>query len=188
MKIITAISLLLAVFLTTTETALALGQAPNFPSCANPQGSLKVRYESGSHAVIGYSESFSGEDEVYWVEGGIALQCLCPSSGDGIQTNWWNVPGISQQEIDRYKSLGWHFVPTGRDWGLLDDPYLAKNESFSCKSGGEGGGGIGGGSSSSVLGLASTGDNTLYIGLVCLGLSLISGGLLLRSPLRGRKH
>lgn len=180
MKLIASLTLLTALVFMFSKSVLAIGAVPDFPSCANPSGELKVRYESGTHAVIGDLRSFNGKDEVYWLEGGIALQCLCPSFGEGIQTNWWNVAGITQNEIDSYKSQGWYFVPSGSEWGLLADPYLAKNTGFSCKGESSSVGGIGGGSTSSVLGLAQTGDNATYIALIGLGLAFISGGLLLK--------
>lgn len=180
MKIVISLLVIFVLTLLMPESTLAIGNTPNFPSCANPTGNLKVKYETGKHAIIGESTLRDGKDEVYWVEGGIAIQCFCPENGDGIQTNWWNVPGITQSEIDSFKAQGWYFVPTGAAWGLYDEPYLAKNASFSCKGGENGGGnnpvgGIGGGSV-----LASTGDNFRYAGSLVIGLVLLIGGLMLK--------
>ncbi len=174
----------ISVLLVSASPILAIDAAPNFPSCVNPQGQLKVRYENGKHAVIGRSNLISGKDEVYWLDNGNLLQCLCEENGEGTQTNWWKVTGITQEEINAYKSQGWIFVPTGSDWGLISDPYLAKNFTYGCKGndGGSGGGdsGIGGGGTSSVLGLAQTGNNATYVALFSLGISFVLGGVLLR--------
>lgn len=158
---------------------------PTFPSCSNPSGNIKVEYVSGLHAIVGDSALREGSDKVYSLFDGNTLQCFCPENGAGIQTNWWKLSGLSQEEINSLKTQGWNFVPNGADWGLSVDPYLAKNVDYSCKSGGgsstsSSGGGIGGGSTSSVLGLAATGDNTKYIALVSLGIASVTGGLILR--------
>jgi len=181
MKQIAFVLIVLISLLAAPRVVSAVGNPPNFPSCSNPTASLKVSYENGQHAIIGETGLRSGKDQVYWVEGSVAIQCFCPENGDGVQTNWWNVPGITQNEIDSYKAQGWYFVPTGASWGLADDPYLAKNVNYSCK--GENGGvpsqssgGVGGGSSV----LAATGGNPKYIFAILLGSSLVIGGFMLR--------
>lgn len=162
--------------------------APQFPSCSNPSGNIKVEYVDGLHAIVGETVLRKGSDKVYSLFDGNVLQCFCPENGAGVQTNWWKLGKLSQGEIDTLKTQGWHFVPSGAAWGLTNDPYLAKNTDYSCKTsggndGGGGGGGdsaIGGGEASSVLGLAATGDNSVYIAFISLGIALITGGLLLK--------
>ncbi len=173
-----------------------------FPSCLNPQGEVKVVNE-GTHGIPGDPNAYTGHDVVYYLTEDTVLQCLCPENGKGIQTNWWRVPHLAQQEIDSLVQQGWIYIPNGTAWGLEDDPYLAQNIPFSCI-GGKGGGGNGGSSSggggspsssssggqgggeitsqavSHVLGLASTGNSsTLYI-LFITGFSLLLSGIYIR--------
>lgn len=166
---------------------------PTFPSCSNPSGEIKVEYVSGLHAIVGESALREGKDTVYSLFDGNMLQCFCPEDGAGVQTNWWKLTQLSQGEINSLKAQGWHFIPSGADWGLTSDPYLAKNSDYYCKSngGGEGGGkgagdpGVGGGTSDSVLGLAATGGNSDYIAYISLGMVLVAGGLLLKKRTNG---
>lgn len=178
MRIVFAL-LLAIVLLIAPSSGVRAATPPEFPSCANPTGELKVRYDSGSHAIVGQSGLKEGKDEVYWLGDGNALQCLCPNHGSGTQTNWWKFTGLSDAEINSYKIKGWHFVPSGRDWGLDAGPYLAQNVDFSCGNGGENQG-VGGGLSESVLALATTGDNSKFVGFLGLGVALFVGGLMLR--------
>jgi hypothetical protein len=116
------------------------------------------------------------------------LQCFCSIDGNGIQTNWWKVSSISQDQIEELKKQGWVFVGNGADWGLEQGPYLAKNQDYSCKSSGNTGGssttnnGTGGitlGTSAEnnpqVLGLAATGTSkalvvsTIIFMISCVG-------------------
>jgi hypothetical protein len=172
---------------------------PDYPICTNPTGSLKVQYDLGLHAIAGENTLREGSDKVYWLENGNALQCFCPvEGGNGIQTNWLKILGISDQEKQSFVSSGWLYVAKGLDWGLDASPYLARNISYDCKPvltpsptavptaspsqtvTPDSQGSIGGGGTRSVLGLAATGDNASYVALICLGLAFISGGLLLR--------
>jgi hypothetical protein len=182
MKFVVFIATAFVLFAANIANVFAVS-APEFPTCSNPSGSVKVEYQSGNHAIVGETSLRQGSDKVYSIENGNYMQCFCPEQGSGIQTNWWRLGQIDQKLIDSMKSQGWHYIPDGSDWGLTSDPYLAKNNDYSCN-GGTGGGttssGIGGGVSDSVLGLAATGDNKNYIALISLGISFIAGGLLIR--------
>lgn len=143
----------LTLFFSTIFILLANGPAqayvvPSFPSCANPSGEIKVEYASGQHAIVGQEALREGSDKVYAIFDGNILQCFCPDNGQGVQTNWWKISGLSQNEINSLKNQGWHYIPSGRDWGLESDPYLAKNQDYNCKPNG-GGGNSGSDSSSS---------------------------------------
>lgn len=172
---------------------------PSFPSCANPQGTQIASYGSGVHGIVGSAEIHTGADSVYQIDSETLIQCFCPENGEGIQTNWLKAISLSVDEIEQLKKMGWVFIPTGADWGLSNDPFVAMNSSFSCKpsGGGGGGGGAGGGGGGQggagggavlgavsalgqVLGLASTGNNYLYFSLPVLGSLFLTLGLLLR--------
>ncbi len=161
---------------------------PDFPTCSNPQGVLQVSFDAGIHGIVGNPGEFTGSDKVYSVNDAQEVQCFCSTDGNGIQTNWWKVSSLSQEEIQTLKNLGWVFVPNGADWGLDQGTYMAQNTNYSC--GGTGGGGsttttsTGSTTSSaastsadpSVLGLAATGD-TWMVGLLAIlsGTSFILG-------------
>ncbi|HRN70411.1 MAG TPA: hypothetical protein PLS49_04445 [Candidatus Woesebacteria bacterium] len=196
--IYTSIFLFFIVFIVTAYSVNAV-TIPTFPSCLNPQGELKVQYSNGTHGVPGDTTTYVGHDTVYKLTENTFTQCLCPQNGNAIQTNWWNVKNVEQEEIDSLVSQGWIFVPSGSVWGLEEDPYLAKNMKYSCI-GGKGGGGSnssnsnssdsnnssssegqGGGETSSaytqVLSLASTGNIiTVYL-LLITGISLLISGI-----------
>lgn len=121
-----------AFFLALCVTRASAWTAPLFPSCVSPVGTLVVSYDSGIHGIAGQSGEFSGRDSVYQTSDVAYLQCFCPNSGSGIQTNWWKITGMSQDEINTYQKLGWIFVTTGKVWGLTDDPYMAQNQNYSC--------------------------------------------------------
>lgn len=182
---------------------------PDFPSCANPQGTIIANYDTGSHAIVGSVTLKTGIDTVYSVANNIIIQCFCPPNTSGIQTNWWKIPELTAQEIENFKSQGWTFIPEGALWGLQSGSYFAKNESYSClSSGGGGGGGSGGGESSSsgssggsssggsgggevsgatqsssslgeILSLAATGNILTIYSLLGLGIILLSLSYLL---------
>lgn len=124
---------------------------PDFPACSNPQGTLKVSYNSGTHGIAGDTQVYSGSDTVYSVDEFRTLQCFCSVDGEGTQTNWWKISSLTQDEIDTLKNLGWVYVPSGEPWGLSNDPYMAKNSEYAC----------GGGSSSGSVAAASTGGSVL---------------------------
>ncbi len=166
--------------------------APTFPSCANAQGTIKASYPQGVHGIPGRSEEFKGSDNVYLVTEDTVLQCFCPESGqNGIQTNWWKIPQLTQEEADSFVKQGWVYVPDGSLWGLDKAPYLAQNIDFACRSisnGGGGGGaaggdgGVGGGimPAGAILGLAVTGNILTIIQLSVIGFVSLISGLLLR--------
>lgn len=108
-------------------------ETPSFPSCSNPSGSLKVSYDSGNHAIVGESTLRTGSDKVYSLDSyNKLLQCFCAVDGSGVQTNWWKVSDLSEEEIASYLNQGWHYVPNGADWGLDQDAYLAYNLTYQC--------------------------------------------------------
>lgn len=145
--------------------------APTFPSCINPQGTLKVQYSDGTHGVPGDTNTYTGADSVYKLTDNTLIQCLCPKNGNGIQTNWWKVSTLSQADIDSLKNDGWIFVPNGSVWGLDNAPYVAKNLKYTCI------GGIGGVSDAKkvgdVLGLASTGNIASVYFYLISGITLL---------------
>lgn len=106
---------------------------PNFPTCSNPQGTLIASYNEGIHGIPGSTSEYRGSDQVYFVNDQSVLQCFCAENGSGIQSNWWKIDGLSQQEIDNYKSSGWIYIPDGSEWGLSSGAYLVNNLSYSCK-------------------------------------------------------
>lgn len=156
--------------------------APTFPSCANAQGTVKASYPSGIHGIPGREEEFKGSDNVFLVTQDTILQCFCPESGqNGIQTNWWKIPQLTQEEVDSFVKQGWFNVPDGSLWGLDKAPYLAQNIDFACRSISNGGG-VGGGimPASAILGLAVTGNILTIIQLSVIGFVSLISGLLLR--------
>lgn len=176
---------------------------PSFPSCLNPQGTLKVKYDNGEHGIVGKQGTFSGSDAVYITSDSTYTQCFCPLDGNGVQTNWWKFSDLDPDEIKSLTYNGWTLIHDGSLWGLTADQYLATNTSYSClaRGGGNGGsggssnssGGSGGGSSSSsnngisgigggeILGLAFTGDVIVLYGLVVIGaISLLTGAVMER--------
>ena len=112
---------------------------PSFPSCLNPQGTTKVSYSSGSHGIVGTTAEYTGSDTVYTLSSETQVQCFCSEQGDGIQTNWWKINSLSQEEIDQFVKLGWTYIPSGANWGLDESSYLAINQNYSCGGGGDGG-------------------------------------------------
>lgn len=185
-------------------------EVPSFPLCSNPQGSIVANYDNGVHGVVGDSAQYTGRDTVYSVNETQLLQCLCTDNGQGIQTNWWKVSSLTEDQISILKSEGWILIPDGSAWGLSPSVYLARNSSFACNTSNNNGGGSGGGSgdgrsdgrtdslgclkndcsnqgrgqvlgiSTGVLGLATTGNYVFILGIFLAGLLLLSTGLLLR--------
>lgn len=161
---------------------------PNFPSCVNPSGSLIVNYSSGNHAVPGSSTSYSGTDKVYNLGDGNFLQCLCTVNSEGIQTGWWKVGSLTEEEINKLKADNWYLIPDGSLWGLDKNTYMAKNWSYSCNSSssstdsGIGGGSVQGTSTrfGQVLGLATTGTLPAIISYIGLGTILLLASRLLK--------
>lgn len=153
---------------------------PDFPVCSAPTGSIRVQHDNGTHGVIGNSAEFKGKDTVYNVNDNQVLQCLCTDSGDGIQTNWWKIPGLSDSEVQVLKNQGWYYVANGSLWGLDSAPYMAINNSYTCV-GGLGGIGVG-----DVLSLAATGNKAVFYSLIIVGVGsiLLIFGLLMRRSKR----
>lgn len=192
MKILQSVLIFSALIISLSAPALAVQETPVFPVCSNPQGELKVEYTSGIHGIPGDENAYSGSDKVYIVSENLVTQCLCPESGNGIQTNWWKVGEISEEEIEYYKNTGWIYVPDGSVWGLDEGPYFAHNFAYTCKDGGTGGPSDNGGRSSSgdihtegistsnVLGLAGTGGSITLFTTGILGLLLMASGVILR--------
>jgi hypothetical protein len=180
--------------------------SPTFPSCSNPQGTVKVSYAQGTHGIVGSGATYSGSDAVYTLTDNSLTQCFCSVEGNGIQTNWMKAGEISQDQIKVFESQGWVFIPTGAAWGLEDVPYLAQNANYSClpQSGGGSGGGTGvsdgrteslgclhtdcsnqqgaqvlGISTGQVLGLATTGNIAFVLSVFILGFASLTTGAVL---------
>lgn len=156
--------------------------AESVTSCLNPTGTTKVSYPGGEHTIAGETTPRTGSDTVYTLDADNLMQCFCAENGDGVQTDWIRISGMSDEDIKVKKSQGYIYVPNGTAWGLDDAPYLAKNTDFACKSKDSGSSNNNSSSSSSnnnssssnnnssspvgqVLALASTG-NMLFIVLV----------------------
>ncbi len=126
---------------TKSSTAYAEQEStPTFPNCMNPQGTNIANYSTGTHGIVGSSSTYTGSDAVYALSEETNVQCFCPAEGStGIQTNWWEIPEMSFEEIANYQKLGWIYVPNGALWGLNENPYLTYNTEYSCKPIGGGG-------------------------------------------------
>lgn len=189
-KISLSLANALLIFLMSWGIAYAAPIIPDFPACSNPSGSIKAQYNTGNHGIAGSSQTFSGSDVVYQVSDKTLTQCFCSDNGNGTQTNWWKVSSLSQSDIDTLTNLGWIFVANGADWGLTNDPYMAFNSTYSCKSNGQtnststsNSGSVASASTSSggsVLGLATTGDTAYLLSLFLVGSLLLFVGIILR--------
>ncbi|CAN5201911.1 hypothetical protein BH09PAT2_BH09PAT2_02040 [soil metagenome] len=183
---------LIALFMTANSVQAQV--IPTFPTCLNPQGSIKAS-NTGTHGVPGDYATYEGIDVVYQLTADTVTQCLCPANGNGVQTNWWKVSALTETEVNKLKADGWVYIPTGIVWGLDDAPYVAQNLPYSClaKGGGPGptstpssnGGGGGGSTTNNVTNitnnisqvLASTGNiKSVYLYAVS-GLLLIAAGI-----------
>lgn len=161
-------------------------EIPNFPSCSNPQGTIKVQYNDGTHGIVGDTSSYSGSDTVYQLDSGNLSQCFCSTNGQGIQTNWWKDSSLTEEERQILINSGWIYIPNGALWGLEETAYFAKNANYSCSgnggNGGSGGsGGDGGDGRSDGLGCAShdcSGNATTSSEGQVLGLSTSIGEVL----------
>lgn len=118
-----------AIFLATASAANA-NAVPDFGSCLNPQWGKTQENVGSNHGVVGLG-SFAGVDSIYR-NGGNVLQCLCTNDGRGYQTNWLKADNMSEGQKSSLKSQGWMYVPYGKDWGLDDAPYMAKNVEYTC--------------------------------------------------------
>lgn len=171
-KLVIGIVLGAIIFSTLGKTAYSATE-PSFPSCLNPQGTLKVKYDNGTHGIVGDSGTYTGRDEVYTLSDNSLVQCFCPENGNGIQTNWWKTDNFNVDEIERYQSQDWILVPNGEKWGLNNAQYMAKNFRYNCIGGSSGNElGIG-----QVLALASTGNIVFIYTTALLGVSLIAAGI-----------
>lgn len=141
------IAILLAIFglFFGSRQALAI-DVPNFPTCSNPQGTIKISYPDGTHGIVGDSNQYTGKDTVYQLDNGNLSQCFCSASGQGIQTNWWKISSLDSEQIQILKNDGWFYIPNGALWGLEEIPYMAINSNYSClpEKTNENGGGSGG--------------------------------------------
>ncbi len=184
---------------------------PSFPSCSNPEGSVVATYNSGVHGIPGDLTTHTGKDTVYNLSADTLTQCFCSENADGIQTNWWKVSSLDFDEVEYLQNLGWIYIPNGADWGLKEAPYMAFNQSFSCKNNGDkkvnivrnrngnnddhNEGGIGGigevlGASTigEVLGLASTGDSAAIAFLISTGSITALAGLYILKRVKDHKN
>ena len=192
------VQVLLIVALLSASVGKAYGvTTPTFPSCVNPQGQVIASYDSGTHGVVGNTSAFTGKDSVYTLSGDTLMQCLCADSGEGIQTNWWKVSSLTEDEVNVLISQGWALIPNGSAWGLEAAPYLTKNSSFACTTnpggpgdglsdgrsskavGGASAGSVLGASTQAVLGLASTGNIVFILTVILTGFTLLGSGIAL---------
>jgi hypothetical protein len=160
-------------------------EAPSFPSCSSPAGSVRASYNSGDHGIAGDNNKHAGSDVVYNVAGGNqVLQCFCGSDSNGVQTKWLKVTGLSDADRNDLLKDGWVFVANGSLWGLDSDPYMALNANYTC---GVGGSVLGIEDPGQVLGLADTGRTreTLLFAAACC--SLLSGFFLVSKSRRESK-
>lgn len=112
---------------------------PSFPKCPNPGGTVVASYDSGFHWILGEAELKWGSDKVHNIGNNNYVQCFCPlnhdgtlGSSQGIQTNWLKVGSITEAQKNSLLTQGWINVSNGADFGLLPEPYLAKNLGFIC--------------------------------------------------------
>jgi hypothetical protein len=105
---------------------------PNFPSCTSPSGQVKVDYATGIHGIPGSNGEYVGSDIVYTVSDSQLTQCFCAVSGSGIQTDWWKLSSLNEEQIAYLKNLGWIYIADGSLWGLEASPYMAQNTQISC--------------------------------------------------------
>ena len=61
-------------------------------------------------------------NDVYFANQGNAVQCFCPVTGTGIQTNWWKTD----------ESAGWINIGNGLQWNLENANYFALNLDWNC--------------------------------------------------------
>lgn len=172
-------AVLIAILLVVNTRSAFAFETPNFPACLNPQGQLKVSYDSGTHGVPGNSSTFTGKDSVYTLSSDTLMQCLCADNGQGVQTNWWKVSSLTADEIAVLVSQGWTQVPDGSAWGLDQAAYLAKNTSYSCSSEGAGGQVQGASITRDVLGLATTGNARFILSVILAGVTFLGLGTFL---------
>jgi|SRR3989338_2767709 len=184
------LGIIVSIFLTSLSSHSAQSAyavtVPQYPSCVAPSGLVKVSYPNGTHGIVGSSLDYTGSDTVYQINSDQVTQCFCPNDGNGgIQTNWLNTTGLSQEDIDVLKHDGWILIPNGTLWGLDEGSYLAKNIDFTCKGGTGSSNGQTQSASGSVLAgaiqaLAGTGNTVIMITIFLIGLLLLSAAVALR--------
>ncbi len=163
-----------------TARNVSAQSVPTFPSCLQPQGTLIAQHVSGPHGVPGDLNTYNGIDTVYKLTNDTYVQCLCAGNGVGIQSNWWNVRNLSEQQINSLTRSGWKSIPNGYAWGLTEGGYLAQNTQYNCP--GDVGGvrgtktRIGG----QVLGLATTGSLPMIVLSAGIGIVLLLLGGIFR--------
>ncbi len=185
------ISIVLSALFIATDTAEATN-VPSFPSCVNPQGTVKSQYSSGVHGVPGQYTEKKGSDTVYQISGNNQLvQCFCPDSGTGVQTNWLKASSYSEDYIKVLKSEGWIYITDGSAWGLDAGAYLAKNSDYSCRTSviptptqsnnNSSSNGVGSTNPlQTVLSLANTGDVRFLYSILFIGTVSFIAGFVLR--------
>jgi len=191
-QIITVLTAFLLVFAKAAPDVSAQ-TVPSFPTCANPQGSVKVTYNEGTHGIAGNTGTFTGSDTVFELSGDTTMQCFCADNGDGTQTNWWHAASLTDEEVQVLKNDGWVVVPNGALWGLAEGEWLTFNSPYACPSSNNNENGTSGSSNTSgqvlsattdpggsVLGLASTGNIAMIYALAGLGILSLLMGFLLR--------
>lgn len=127
-----------SLILSTSVAAVHAVDVPSFPACPNPGGEIIANYDSGTHGVPGNLSDFEGSDQVFKLSDTQVVQCLCPTSGEGVQTVWWKNTGLSSTDVSILLKEGWVRIPNGSLWGLDNAEYFAKNSNFIC--GDKGGG------------------------------------------------
>ncbi len=183
MKTQALLAILLTIFTLSfgSNSALAI-DVPNFPTCSNPQGTIKVSYSDGTHGIVGDGAQYTGSDTVYQLDNGNLMQCFCSTNGQGIQTNWWKDGSITTEQRQILINSGWINIPNGALWGLEETSYFAKNADFSCGSGNNdssgNGGRDGGDGRSDGLGCASHDCSNQGQGGQVLGISTSIGEVL----------
>lgn len=166
-KILFSIGSLFFFFQTATQ-AYAVN-APTFASCLHPEGEIIATYNSGIHGIVGETQTYTGSDTVYKMNDSQVVQCFCPENeGQGIETSWWKYDDISETDRVILQRQGWIHVVSGKNWGLDDASYLAKNSRYDCRSTGIGGGVLG------INSFATTGNQTFWLIGGVSGLLLIS--------------
>ena len=134
LQTIITISLLSSIFGVYPVFAQVRVTIPSFPSCTKPQGSVVVTYKNGIHGIPGDTATYTGSDTVYNLSEDTLTQCFCSENSDGVQTNWWRISSLNEDEIAYLKALGWIYIPNGAKWGLEEAPYMAQNTQFGCSS------------------------------------------------------
>lgn len=182
MKKLAIICLVAVLFSLTVQTVRAVSAPPLF-SCTAPVGSTVASYSVGTHGIVGDASTHTGSDAVYRVDSDHLLQCFCPDNNQsGIQSNWWKVTDLSEEDLSYFQKIGWIYVPNGALWGLDESPYLVKNDFYQCHPSDGGNGGSNGGSSNSSSsssngssGSSSSNDNGVggWVGSV-LGVSSLA--------------